>query len=393
MKTVVDHGAAGTVADEIDVRRQAERTCRDAQRYKAGQRRQWDQAAPGLRTWWTHFEQAMEPVTHAMVTHAQLRPGDHAVDVASGFGEPGLTIAHHVGDRGRVVITDLSAAMLAGACERASVLGIGNVDFVQMDAEAPTLARAGYESVVCRLGLMFLPDLDVALTRLGALLVPGGRFVAAVWGPPQHNLWLTVALSTLTEFLELPAPAAGGPGPFGLAAPGRLADALAAAGVAGLRQQRVALDFRWPSPAAYAAFHQASPLQRVVAGQPAALQTRAWTEVAVAAQRCWGSGPLRLPGEVTVVSGTRPAGQLRAKRIHRLPVQKGWSLRSDEVPVTHPTTVPNGHADCGPGDPALRANRARHEELFPEVVEEEGRQSPNRHTRIVRRGGLLFRTP
>lgn len=312
MKTVVDHGAAGTAAGAIDVRRQAERTRRDAQRYKAGQRRQWDEAAAGLRTWWTHFEQVMEPVTDAMVTHAQLRPGDHAVDVASGFGEPGLTIAHHVGDRGRVALTDLSAAMLAGARERASALGIGNVDFLQMDAEVPTLAPAAYESVVCRLGLMFLPGLDAALVRLGALLVPGGRFVAAVWGPPQHNLWLTLALSTLTEFLELPAPKAGDPGPFALAAPGRLAHALNAAGFAGVREQRVALDFQWPSPAAYAAFHQASPMRRGVAGQPAALQTRAWTEVALAAQRRWGSGPLRLPGEVTVVSGTRPTERLRA---------------------------------------------------------------------------------
>lgn len=222
-----------------------------------------------------------------------------------------------------MVITDLSAAMLAGACERASALGIGNVDFVQMDAEVPTLAPAGYESVVCRLGLMFLPDLDAALARLGDLLVPGGRFVAAVWGPPQHNLWLTVALSTRTEFLELPAPATGAPGPFGLAAPGRLAGALAAAWFWRAPPAAGGAGFQWPSPAAYAAFHQASPMRRGVAGQPAVLQARAWTEVAVAAQRCWGSGPLRLPGEVTVVSGTPPTPETATgSASHRRPVHK-----------------------------------------------------------------------
>ncbi len=277
-----------------------------AERYKADQRRQWDAAAPALRAWWPVFDRFMAPVTRTMVSHARLRPGAHVVDLASGFGEPALTVARKVGRRGRVVATDLSAAMLTVAAERAAALGRANVSFTEMDAEEPGLAGGRQDAVTCRLGLMFLPRLSLALERLGDLLVPGGRLVAAVWGPPQANPWMTLALRTLGEFLELPPPSPGGPGPFALSAPGALEAALWGAGLDDLRATRVRLRCAWSSPAAYGAFHRASPIRRLVDDQEPERAAQAWDEVAAAAARLWGGGPLRLDGEVLVVSARRP---------------------------------------------------------------------------------------
>lgn len=289
---------------EARIRRAADRA--DSPRYKSEQQRQWDGTVRELRTWWPAFQTIMEPVTRAMVAHADLRVGAQVVDVACGFGEPALTVAAHVGPTGRVVATDLSAGMLAVARERAATLDLSNVDFVQMDAEQPVLSAGRYHGVVCRLGLMFLPDLPVALRRLGSLLVPGGRFVAAVWAAPEDNGWLTAALGTVAEFVDLPAAAPGGLGPFALAGTGRLEGALAGAGFVRLREQRVPLRFSWPSAAAYAAYHRSSPLARLLADEPPARRRRAWGEVAATAERRWGSGALHLPGEVVVVSGTWP---------------------------------------------------------------------------------------
>lgn len=279
-----------------------------ADSYKVEQRRQWDEAAEQLREWWPVFEGFMAPVTQAMVDHARPYPGARVVDVASGFGEPALTVAGLVGPGGRVVATDLSPAMLAVAGERAGAAGLGNVDCVEMDAEEPTLPPASFDAVVCRLGLMFLPHLEVALERLAALLVGGGRLVGAVWGPPEANLWLNLALRTLVEYLELPPPPPEAPWLFGLSGAGVLEGALSRAGLEDLRTTRVALNCGWPSAAAYTTFHQASPLRRLVAGEPPDRRAQAWQEVTAAATRHWGNGPLDLQGEIVVISAqTIPA--------------------------------------------------------------------------------------
>ncbi len=273
--------------------------------YKDGQRQQWDRAARGLRDWWPAFEKVMAPVTDVMVADAAVQRGARVVDVASGFGEPALTVARLVGSTGQVVATDLSPSMLDIAAERAHTLDLGNVEFAQMDAERPTLPEAAFDAVVCRLGLMFLPNLDAALQRLTALLVPSGRFVAAVWGPAESNPWLTHAAQTMREFLELGDPAHGVPTIFDLGADGVLDDAVTLAGLRDVRRAAVRLEFGWPSPRAFAAFHRASPLARLVADEDPHRQALAWNAVAAVAARQWGDGPLRVAGQVVVVSGRR----------------------------------------------------------------------------------------
>jgi ubiquinone/menaquinone biosynthesis C-methylase UbiE len=76
--------------------------------------------------------------------------------------------------------------MLAMAREGANALGLSQVDFREMDAEEPDLPNESFNAVLCRFGLMFLPNLTTALTRLRQLLVPDGRFAAAVWGTAEQ---------------------------------------------------------------------------------------------------------------------------------------------------------------------------------------------------------------
>ena len=46
-----------------------------------------------------------------MIEHLEIADGQQHLDIASGTGEPGLSIAR-LAPRGRVVLTDLSAEML-----------------------------------------------------------------------------------------------------------------------------------------------------------------------------------------------------------------------------------------------------------------------------------------
>ena len=266
---------------------------------------EWEAAAAGIRSWWPAFESVMAPVTATMIGQARLRRGAGVVDVASGFGEPALAVARHLAPAGRVVTSDLSPALLAIAAERAGAMGLDNIDFLEMDAEEPTLPLAGFDAVLCRFGLMFLSRLDAALSRLTGLLVPTGRMVAAVWGRPDANPWLGPPLTALGRIVPVaPLPPAV-PGVFGLSDPAVLEAAFAGAGLTAVSSTRVPLRWGWPSPADFIAFHRLGPMQRVVAGLPSHRRALVWHELAAAVERCWGGGPVRLPGEVLVVSGTR----------------------------------------------------------------------------------------
>lgn len=157
----------------------------DPLRYKALQRHQWGVSASGWKQHWSLWERAAQHVSVRLLDLAHIDVGHRVLDLATGLGEPALTAARRVGPTGRVVATDLSPQMLALAREKACALGLQNIEFREMDAEAPDLPLSTFQAILCRWGLMFLPQLTTALSQLRQLLVPGGWFAAAVWGPPR----------------------------------------------------------------------------------------------------------------------------------------------------------------------------------------------------------------
>jgi len=80
-------------------------------------------------------------VSHGLLNRAHVRPGHRLLDVATGIGEPALTAAALVGPHGHVVGTDLSAAVIRIAQQRARTDGAGNVIFHVADADQGQPAR------------------------------------------------------------------------------------------------------------------------------------------------------------------------------------------------------------------------------------------------------------
>src|SRR5260370_37950815 len=99
--------------------------------------------------------------------------GDH-LDVAAGTGEPGLSIATLL-PRGRVVLTDVSAGMLAAARANATARGLANVELRECGVDALTFEDASFDTISCRFGLMFFPSVAGAVSELVRVLRPGGR--------------------------------------------------------------------------------------------------------------------------------------------------------------------------------------------------------------------------
>jgi demethylmenaquinone methyltransferase/2-methoxy-6-polyprenyl-1,4-benzoquinol methylase len=158
-----------------------------------------DVMSGGLHRLWKRFA----------VAKTGLRPGQRALDVAAGSGDLALGLARKVGRDGRVVVTDINAAMLEEGRTRLLNAGIaGNVDYVLADAEALPFFARSFHCVTIGFGLRNVTDKERALASMHGVLKPGGRllvleFSHAHLGPlaPLYELYSFQTLPRLGEWL------------------------------------------------------------------------------------------------------------------------------------------------------------------------------------------------
>jgi SAM-dependent methyltransferase len=89
---------------------------------------------------------------------------------------------------------------------------------------------ASFDTVLCREALMLVAEPPVAARETHRVMVPSGRAVFAVWGPPEDNPWLSTLINAVSAQLRSPVPPPGMPGPFALSGDGALAEVLTAGG-------------------------------------------------------------------------------------------------------------------------------------------------------------------
>lgn len=280
----------------------------DAERHKTGQIRQWNAAAAGWRKWWQTFEQGAQQLSDRLVELAEIKPGQRVLDVATGIGEPAVTAARHVGPNGRVVATDQAPQMLAIAKERAGELGLQNMEFREMDAESLNLLEGTFNAVLCRWGLMFLPNLAESLRQMWRLLSPGGYMAAAVWDVAAKVPVLSLPMSVARQILQLPSPPPGTPGFFDLADPVALERSLRQAGFADVRTERITVTYELSSAEEFV--QRACDVNVVINNALAALPMERQAEVRqaianAAQQYATADGTIRMPNEAICVVGRR----------------------------------------------------------------------------------------
>jgi len=113
--------------------------------------------------------------------------------------------------------TDISAKMLSLARQRAISLGMQEViEFKEGDIETIDLAPSSFDAVLCRWGLMFLPDLNAGLSNIYRSLIEGGHFASAVWASPGKDTLSATTMSIVIKETNSKAPASATPGPFSL---------------------------------------------------------------------------------------------------------------------------------------------------------------------------------
>ncbi len=219
----------------------------DAARYKQTQHDQWNKDGAAWHRWGATLESWFAEVTATMLDLGRVRPGDRVLDIAAGAGEPALSAAQRVGPSGYVLATDLSENIIAFARQTAEQRGLRNLETRVMDGERPDLAGDSFGAILCRYGLMYMPDRRRALSEWYRLLSPGGRVVVAVYTTPEKNDWGSTPLSVIRRRAQLPPPAPWQPGPFSLGADGVLQDALEQARFGNTVTRVVSTPLRMPS--------------------------------------------------------------------------------------------------------------------------------------------------
>lgn len=128
-------------------------------------------------------------VTEALVEYSAPLPNMRVLDLASGTGEPGISLAQRVCRGGSVTAIDQSSELLAIASERARNKGLANFTVQQADAHHLPFADQSFDLATCRFGVMFFSDAKQALKELRRVLKPGSRACFVAWGPVEQPYW------------------------------------------------------------------------------------------------------------------------------------------------------------------------------------------------------------
>jgi len=133
----------------------------------------------GLHRWWKRIT----------IAEAGLRPGHSVLDVASGTGDLVKAFARLVGTSGKVVMTDINEAMLSVGRDRLIDKGIvGNIEYVQADAENLPFADNYFDCITIAFGLRNVTDKSNALRSMYRVLKPGGRLLILEFSKAQTAL-------------------------------------------------------------------------------------------------------------------------------------------------------------------------------------------------------------
>jgi ubiquinone/menaquinone biosynthesis C-methylase UbiE len=272
-------------------------------------RHEWtdEKTVAAWRKWHAHIAHFTRGATEALLEAAQLRPGMRVLDLASGVGDPALSLAAAVGPAGRVTATDLGPGMISLAEELARMKGLKNIEFSEANAESLPFPDESFDVVTCRFGVMFFPDQVRALKECRRVLKPGGRAVFAAWGTKEQPFFATTA-GIVMKYVQMPPPDPDAPNLFMFGERGRLRRALETAGFADAVEDVRTVPGRWKSSLEqyWEQFTEvAAPFRPIMEKLTPETRAKAFEESLNALRKYWNGKEVNLPLEIVIGSGTR----------------------------------------------------------------------------------------
>ena len=138
---------------------------------------------------------------------ANVKEGQHVLDIAGGTGDLAMAFAPKVGSSGQVVHTDINEAMLREGRNRLLDAGVSLPTLV-CDAERLPFADDSFDLLTVAFGLRNMTHKDVALLEMNRVLKPGGKLMVLEFSKvakPLETLYGWYSFTVLPQLGKLVA--------------------------------------------------------------------------------------------------------------------------------------------------------------------------------------------
>lgn len=149
--------------------------------------KRWGASAPYWEKHRDVIREMFAPITQALLQDAGVASGSTVLDVATGPGEPALSIAEAVGPAGKVIGIDPVPGMVTAARREAERIGLKNAEFEVARADNLPFSADMFDAVVCRFGVMFFPSPVHGIREMLRVLKPEKKMALAVWHFADNN--------------------------------------------------------------------------------------------------------------------------------------------------------------------------------------------------------------
>lgn len=119
------------------------------------------------------------------IAKSYVRKGDNVLDIAGGTGDLAYKFCQMVGSQGKVILSDINSSMLEVGKEKLTNKGcVGNIEYVQANAECLPFADNYFDCITISFGLRNVTDKYKALSSMCRVLKPGGRLLVLEFSKP-----------------------------------------------------------------------------------------------------------------------------------------------------------------------------------------------------------------
>ena len=257
------------------------------------------------------MERLLQPITEALLAHANVEGCISALDIGCGGGSQSMMLAARLGPDAKVLGVDISEPMLQVARQKPPGAGpnLARVDFMQADAATQVFAADSFDLLFSRFGVMFFDDPVAAFSNVRSAIKPGGRLAFCCWQALKNNDWTWIPLQAALQHLPPPeAPAPNAPGPFAFADPERVSSILGDSGFGDIAVTPHCMTMRFSeAPTLQESVRELAkigPIGRLLTDQDEAVLEKVFAAMEEVLQPYYRDGALNLPAAIWMVTAT-----------------------------------------------------------------------------------------